>query len=112
VGVVLLAYTAYGYRRIKRVVRPDLLEVAELVGAAAILVTLLLGLLLRGSFSANFLPLGQPMSILSGGIVQVFSPSELVEVATGLTLAIFGLLGMTRDWTEDRDQRDGEDRRR
>jgi multicomponent Na+:H+ antiporter subunit B len=111
VGVVLLAYTAFGYRRIKPVVRPDVLEVAELLGASAIIVTLLLGLVLRGSFTANFLPLGQLASIRAGGIVQVFSGSELVEVATGLALAIFGLLGITRDWTEDDDQDDGEERR-
>jgi multicomponent Na+:H+ antiporter subunit B len=111
VGVVLLAYTAYGYRRIRLVVRPNVLEIAELVGAAAIVVTLLLGLLLRGSFSANFLPLGPLATIRSGGIVQVFSASELVEVATGLTLAIFGLLGMTRDWTQDNGGRDDEGER-
>jgi multicomponent Na+:H+ antiporter subunit B len=110
VGVVLLAYTAYGYRKVQPVVRPDALEVAELVGAVAIVVTLLLGLVLRGSFSANFLPLGQVASIRSGGIVQVFSSSELVEVATGLTLAIFALLGMTRDWTEDEEEEEDERR--
>jgi multicomponent Na+:H+ antiporter subunit B len=111
VGVVLLVYAAYGYRKIKPVVRPDVLEVAELVGAVAIVVTLLLGLVLRGSFSANFLPLGPLASIRSGGIVQVFSGSELVEVATGLALAIFGLLGMTREWVEedqDQDESEGE----
>jgi multicomponent Na+:H+ antiporter subunit B len=113
VGVVLLAYTAYGYHKVKPIVRPDVLEVAELAGAAVIVVTLLLGLLLRGSFTANFLPLGQLASIRSGGIVQVFSGSELVEVATGLALAIFGLLGITRDWTEDGDgdDQDGDGRR-
>jgi multicomponent Na+:H+ antiporter subunit B len=106
VGVVLLAYTAYGYRKVRPVVRPDVIEVVELAGAAVIVVTLLLGLVLRGSFTANFLPLGQLASIRSGGILQVFSASELVEVATGLALAIFALLGIARDWTdEDEDER-------
>ena len=37
----------------------------------------------------------------------MFSVAELVEVATGLTIAIFGLLGMQHDWTPDEDE-DGE----
>ena len=104
VGVVLLVYAAYGYRTVAPVVRPGLLEILELAGAAAILVLLLLGLLLRGSFGANFLPLGPAGTIRSGGLLQAFSGSELVEVGTGLTLAIFGLLGMASDWTEDDDR--------
>ena len=97
-GVVLLAFVAFGYRRIEQVVRPGLIEPIELLGAIAIIVIELLGLVLRGSFSANWLPLGQLQTIPSGGILQAFSSAELVEVATGLTLAVFGLLGMMHDW--------------
>jgi multicomponent Na+:H+ antiporter subunit B len=99
VGVLLLAYAAFGRRRVARVIRPGLLEGIELGGATAIIVTELLGLLLRGSFSANWLPLAAPGTILSGGIAQLFSASELIEVGTGLAITIFALIGMGHDWT-------------
>ena len=100
-GVVLLAYVALGYRRIEPVIRPDVVEPLELAGALAILALEVMGLVLKGSFSANFLPLGPVGTIRSGGILQAFSGSELIEVGTGLTLAIFGLLGMGHDWSDD-----------
>jgi multicomponent Na+:H+ antiporter subunit B len=101
VGVLLLAYASLGRRRIARVIRPGLLEGIELGGATAIILTELLGLFLRGSFSANWLPLAQPATILSGGIAQLFSGSELIEVGTGLAIVIFALIGMGHDWTPD-----------
>jgi multicomponent Na+:H+ antiporter subunit B len=100
-GVLLLAYAGYGRRKISRVVRPALLETIELAGAAAIIGTELLGLLLKGSFSANWLPLAAPQTPLSGGIAQLFSVSELIEVGTGLAIAVFALLGMGHDWARD-----------
>jgi multicomponent Na+:H+ antiporter subunit B len=98
-GGVLLVYVAYGYPRIKRVVRPDVVEPLELAGALGIVVIELLGLLLKGSFSANFTPLWPMETIQGGGILQLFSGAELVEVGTGLLLAVFGLLGMAHDWS-------------
>ncbi len=98
-GVALLVYAAFGYAKVARVVRPGVLEPLELAGALAIIACETLGLVLKGSFSANWLPLAPPGTIRSGGILQVFSASELIEVGTGLTLAIFAMLGMTHDWT-------------
>ena len=100
-GVVLLAYAGFGRRRISRVVRPALIETIELAGAAAIILILLFGLFLKGSFGANWLPLAAPETILSGGIAQAFSASELFEVGTGLVIVIFAVLGMSHDWTPD-----------
>jgi multicomponent Na+:H+ antiporter subunit B len=100
-GVVLLAYAGFGRRRISRVVRPALMETIELAGAAAIILIQLLGLFLKGSFGANWLPLAAPETILSGGIAQAFSAGELVEVGTGLIIVIFAVLGMSHDWTPD-----------
>jgi len=107
-GVLLFIYAAYGRRRIAGVVRPGLLEGIEMAGASAIILTELLGLLLRGSFSANWLPLAPPQTILSGGIAQLFSASELIEVGTGLAIAIFALIGMGHDWTPDETNSTGE----
>jgi multicomponent Na+:H+ antiporter subunit B len=100
-GVVLLAYAANGYRAVRRFVRPALLEVVELAGAAAIVAIEVLGLALKGSISANWLPLGTAKTIQGGGILQAFSGSELLEVGTGLLLVVFSLLAMEREWTED-----------
>ncbi|MEA2265510.1 MAG: multicomponent Na+:H+ antiporter subunit [Solirubrobacteraceae bacterium] len=102
VGVVLLVYAGFGYRRIAPFVRPGRLEAVELAGALAIIAIGVGGLVLEGSFSANFLPLAaQPDTILSGGVIQAFSASELFEVSTGLALAIFALLAMEHDWSPD-----------
>ena len=101
-GVILLAYAGFGRPRVSRVVRPALLENLEMAGAAAIIMTELLGLVLKGSFSANCLPLAAPQTILSGGVAQLFSASELIEVGTGLTIAVFALLGMGHDWAPDK----------
>lgn len=106
-GVVLLAYAGYGRRRISRVVRPALIETSELAFAGVIIAVELLGLLLRGSFTANWLPLGHSATVFSGGVAQAFSVSELVEVGTGLIIAVFAVLGATRDWVrEDRGEGD------
>ena len=108
-GVVLLAYAAFGRRRIARIARPALLEGAEMAGAALIVGTELLGLLLRGSFSANWLPLTAPGTIRSGGVVQLFSAGELIEVATGLMIAVFAMLGMRHDWASHENGENDED---
>jgi multicomponent Na+:H+ antiporter subunit B len=110
-GVVLLVYAGFGRRKISRVARPGLLEGLEIAGAATIIATELLGLILKGSFSANWLPLAPPQTILSGGVAQLFSVSELVEVGTGLAIAVFALLAMEHDWAPDEpdSQPDGKD---
>jgi multicomponent Na+:H+ antiporter subunit B len=100
-GVLLLVYAAYGRRKISKVIRPDLIETLELAGAALIILTEFLGLVVKGSFSANWLPLAQALTPLSGGVAQLFSASELIEVATGLSIAVFALLGMSHDWARD-----------
>jgi multicomponent Na+:H+ antiporter subunit B len=102
-GVILLLYAAYGYRRISRVVRPSLFEVIEIAGALGIIVVELLGLVLKGSFSANWVPLAPEQTIRSGGILQLFSGSELIEVGTGLTIVILAILTMRHDWSPDKD---------
>jgi multicomponent Na+:H+ antiporter subunit B len=101
VGVILFAYAAYGYNKVEAVIRPDVIEPIEMSGALAIVAVEALGLIIKGSFSASWAPLAQLGTPLSGGVLQLFSVSELVEVATGLTLVLFGLLSMTHDWTPD-----------
>jgi multicomponent Na+:H+ antiporter subunit B len=100
-GVILLIYATFGYRKIARVVNPKILEPLELAGALIIIGVELLGLLVKGSFSANWLPLAQSQTIPSGGILQVFSGGEFIEVGTGLVLVIFAILATRHDWTPD-----------
>jgi multicomponent Na+:H+ antiporter subunit B len=100
-GVILLIYAGFGYSKISRVIRPGLVETAEMAGALLIVATEVLGLLLKGSVSANYLPLAPIETIRAGGVLQVFSGGELIEVATGLTLAVFAILGMRHDWAGD-----------
>ena len=104
-GVVLLAYAAFGYGAVRRVVRPGPLETVEMAGAGAIILLGVLGLVLDGSFFANWLPLGVPKSVHAGGILQFFSMSELLEVGAGLLIVVFSLVAMEREWTEG-DQED------
>lgn len=106
-GVVLLTYAAFGYRAVRSVVRPALLEAVEMSGAAAIVALGVLGLVLEGSFFANWLPLGTPETIHAGGILQAFSASEVLEVGTGLLIVVFSLLAMEREWTEQDEAGDG-----
>jgi multicomponent Na+:H+ antiporter subunit B len=100
-GVVLLIYATFGYRKIARVVDPKVFEPLEMAGAVIIMGVEVFGLVLKGSFSANWLPLAEPQTIPSGGILQLFSGGEFIEVGTGLVLVIFALLGMRHDWAPD-----------
>jgi multicomponent Na+:H+ antiporter subunit B len=100
-GVVLLVYAGFGRKRVARVVRPAVMETIEMAGAALIILTEALGLFLKGSFSANWLPLAPPATIRSGGIAQLFSGGELIEVGSGLIIAVFALLAMGHDWSRD-----------
>jgi multicomponent Na+:H+ antiporter subunit B len=111
-GVVLLIYVAHGYHRVAAVVRPAVAETIELLGALAIIVLQSLGLLLRGSFTANWVPLAPARTLRSGGIAQAFSLGEFVVVSSGLVIVVFAVLGATRDWTSDDDSADsaGQDR--
>lgn len=107
-GVVLLVYAGFGRKRVARVVQPKLMESIEMAGAALIILTEALGLFLKGSFTANWLPLTPPQTIRSGGVVQLFSGGELVEVGTGLIIAVFALLAMSHDWARDASAREGD----
>jgi len=110
-GLVLLVHTAFGYRRIAPVVRPVVMEAVETVGALAIIVALLLGIPFAGSFAASWVPLAPEQTLRSGGILQVFSVSELVEVGSGLVIVVFALIGMRHDWAPDPESDSSEDDR-
>ena len=100
-GVALLLYAVLGHRAVGAAVRPALIEPIELVGAAGIVALGTIGLISKGSFLQNWIPLAPQQTIRAGGTLQVFSGAELIEVATGLTIATFALLGMRHEWAPD-----------
>jgi multicomponent Na+:H+ antiporter subunit B len=108
-GVALLLYAALGHRAVRLVVRPSVLEPVEMLGAALIVAVGLIGIVRNGAFLANWAPLAAQQTIRSGGTIQLVSLGELVEVATGLTIAIFALLGMRHDWAPDEEGDEGGD---
>jgi multicomponent Na+:H+ antiporter subunit B len=103
-GVVILLYAALGHRAVRYAVRPSLLEPAEMAGAAMLVAVGVIGMVRRGSFLANWVPLAPQQTIRSGGTLQLNSLAELIEVATGLTIAVFALLGMRHEWAPDEDE--------
>jgi multicomponent Na+:H+ antiporter subunit B len=103
-GVVILLYAALGHRAVRRVVRPTVLEPIELVGAMVIIAVGVGGIVRRGAAFANWLPLASQQTIRAGGTTQAFSGAEFIEVATGLTIAVFALLGMRHEWSPDEDE--------
>ncbi|HEY7045960.1 MAG TPA: MnhB domain-containing protein [Jatrophihabitantaceae bacterium] len=105
-GVVLLIYVALGRHAVNPVVRPAVLEPTEIIGAFVIIAVGLVGLALKGSLFANWVPLGQPDTILAGGTNQPYSLAEFIEVATGLTIAVFALLGIGHDWAPGPEEAD------
>jgi multicomponent Na+:H+ antiporter subunit B len=105
-GVALLSYAALGHRAVRYIVRPSLLEPVEMLGAALLVAVGLVGLIREHSFLDNWLHLAQQQQIRSGGTTQLNSLAEFIEVATGLTIAIFALLGMQHSWTPDEQDED------
>ncbi len=95
-GVLLLVYAGYGRRKISKVIRPGAdRDHSNWPARRLIIMTEFLGLVLKGSFSANWLPLA-PMRPRCPAASPSCSPaSELIEVGTGLTIAVFALLGMS-----------------
>jgi multicomponent Na+:H+ antiporter subunit B len=109
-GVVILLYAALGHRAVRGVARPGLLEPVELGGALVIVTVGVVGTFVKNAAFANWLPLAEQQTIRAGGTQQVFSGAELVEVATGLTIAVFALLGMRHEWTPDEDDEQNSDK--
>ncbi|HKC29254.1 MAG TPA: MnhB domain-containing protein [Jatrophihabitans sp.] len=108
-GVVILLYAGLGHRAVRRVVRPSLLEPIEMFGAALLIAVGLVGLIRKHSFLDNWLPLAPQQTIRSGGTLQLNSLAELIEVATGITVAIFAMLSIKHEWAPDSDDNDDND---
>jgi multicomponent Na+:H+ antiporter subunit B len=108
-GVAILLYAALGHGAVRFVVRPAVLEPIEMLGAAGLVAVGIVGVVREQSFLANWVVLAPQQTIRAGGTLQLNSLAELVEVATGLTIAIFAVLGMRHDWAQDEAQDEDKD---
>jgi multicomponent Na+:H+ antiporter subunit B len=87
-GALLLVYAAGQLLALERLRPVDLVEVAEAVGAAAYVLVAIGGLIFAGAAMENFLPLGTPGSLLSGGTIALLNVAVGVEVAGAMTLIL------------------------
>ena len=101
-GVALLLYAGFGRGGSPRCSGRRCWRPSRWPARRLIIGTEALGLMPAGArFGATGCRWRQPQTIRSGGIAQLFSGGELIEVGTGLTIAVFALLGMSHDWTPD-----------
>jgi multicomponent Na+:H+ antiporter subunit B len=91
----LLIYLSGEYVTLARVRPEALLDLAESSGAAGYVVIGLLGLLTGGVFLTNTLPLGQPGTLLSAGMIPLINLAVGLEVAGGFTLLLSEFLEQT-----------------
>ncbi len=77
----LMIYLAGEFRSLRRLIPPFLVETAEAIGAGGYALIGAIALMLREPFLYNFLPLGKPGDVFSGGTVAV------IDVAVGLAVS-------------------------
>ena len=87
-GALLLVYAAGQVVAVERVRPVSVVEIADAVGAAAYMVVAIGGLVFGAAVMDNWLPIGTPGSLLSGGIVPVLSIAVGVEVTAAITLIL------------------------
>jgi multicomponent Na+:H+ antiporter subunit B len=95
VGAVMSFYLAYGYAILRRI-SDETLDRAEHMGALIYLLIGLVGIGLGGSFLENFLPTGQPGSLISGGIVPLLNFAVGFKVAAGTLIVLLILIEALR----------------
>ena len=93
-AALLTAFLAGEYLALRRVAPHALVEVAEAGGAAGFALVGIGGLVFAGTFFHNFLPLGTPGTLLSGGTMPISNIAVAIEVAGACVLL----------WTEFLDQ--------
>lgn len=85
---LLLVYLSEEYFAMERVRPMALVELAEAAGAGGLALLGFAGLVFAGSFLADFLPLGTPGSLLSGGTIPVGQTAVGLAVAGGFVLLL------------------------
>jgi multicomponent Na+:H+ antiporter subunit B len=91
----LLVFLSGEYVTLRRVGPEVLLDLAESAGAGGYVAVGLLGLATGAAFLANVLPLGQPGTLLSSGMIPLINLAVGLEVAGGLVLLLYEFLDQT-----------------
>jgi multicomponent Na+:H+ antiporter subunit B len=91
----LLVYLSGEYVTLRRVRPEALLDLAESSGAAGYVAVGLLGLAVGATFLENVLPLGQPGTLLSAGMIPLINLAVGLEVAAGFVLLLSEFLEQT-----------------
>lgn len=86
-GTALLTVFLVTNRRAFERISPDgLVKIADSAGAGLFVGVGFCGLLFGGAFMANFLPLGKPKALLSGGSLWLVNIATAIEVSAGYAL--------------------------
>jgi len=85
---LLLVYLGSDYPTMQRLRPLALVETAKAAGAGAFVLIGVAGLVAAGAFLENFLPLGEPGRLVSGGTIPLLSLAVGVEVSGGFVLLL------------------------
>ena len=89
---LLLVYLGGDYEAMRRLRPLRLVTTAKASGAAAFVMIGVGGLIGTGAFLENFLPLGEPGNLVSGGTIPLLSLAVGLEVAGGFVLLLSNFL--------------------
>jgi multicomponent Na+:H+ antiporter subunit B len=100
-AAILLAYLGDGYSAWRRMARSAVLDLVEAAGAAIYAVGGLVPMFFGARYLENILPLGQPKTITSGGLIAVVNLGVGLAVAAGFSSIALELLEETRTAGDD-----------
>jgi multicomponent Na+:H+ antiporter subunit B len=91
----LFLYLSGRYLTFRRLNPVAMLDLGEGLGAGGFIAIGLLGLVAGGAFLDNFLPLGGPRGLLSGGTLVPINLTVALAVAAGVVIVVFEFLEQT-----------------
>ena len=97
----LLLYLCAEYRQLQAAVSRRFVGISECSGAAAYILIGGIGVAVGGAFLQNTLPVGQSVSVTSGGMVPLIDLGVGIEVGGGISLV---LLAYLEELVEEKDE--------
>lgn len=90
-AIILLALS-HSIEQTEKKFKGRWLNMLEKLGILALIFLGLLGIFLGYSFLSNFLPLGKPGQIASGGLMLLFNIAIGIKVAAGISVIFYALV--------------------
>ena len=90
-AIILLALS-HSIEQTEKKFRSRWLNMLEKLGILTLIFLGFLGILLGYSFLSNFLPLGKPGQIASGGLMLLFNIAIGIKVAAGVSVIFYALV--------------------